>query len=115
MSIGYKTMPPQPPDYGTGPAVLEFGVDWCSHCRGAQQDISAVLGGVTGLAHYRIEDGPGRPLGRAFKIKRWPTLVFLHDGREVERLVRPDGAEPIRQALEKAMHPSPPDPLAVKA
>ena len=114
MSIGYKTMPPQPPDYGTGPAVLEFGVDWCSHCRGAQKDIGAVLGGVPGLAHYRIEDGPGRPLGRAFKIKRWPTLVFLHDGREVERLVRPDGAEPIRQALDKTLHPSPPDPLAAK-
>ena len=115
MAIGYKTMPPQPPDYGTGPAVLEFGVDWCSHCRGAQEAIGQVLGGVSGLAHYRIEDGPGRPLGRAFKIKRWPTLVFLHDGREVERLVRPAGADPIREALDKVLHPPAADKVAVNS
>jgi hypothetical protein len=76
--------------------------------------IGAVLGGVAGLAHYRIEDGPGRPLGRAFKIKRWPTLVFLHDGREVERLVRPAGTEPIREALDKALHPPAPDAVLAK-
>lgn len=37
----------------------------------------------------KIEDGRGRPLGRAFGIKLWPTLVFLRDGVEVARVVRP--------------------------
>ena len=31
-------------------------------------------------------DASGRPLGRSFKVKLWPTLVFLRDGREIERL-----------------------------
>jgi len=46
-----------------------------------------------------VEDGPGRPLGRSYRVKLWPTLVFLQDGREVSRLVRPAGAA-IEQALD---------------
>jgi thioredoxin 1 len=32
-------------------------------------------------------------------VKLWPTLVFLKDGREVARLVRPTDAAAIRKAL----------------
>jgi thioredoxin 1 len=44
------------------------------------------------VRHIRVEDGRGRPLGRSFRVKLWPTLVFLKDGKEVARLVRPSGA-----------------------
>jgi thioredoxin 1 len=32
-------------------------------------------------------------------VKLWPTLVFLRDGRELERLVRPRDAGAIDDAL----------------
>jgi thioredoxin 1 len=32
-------------------------------------------------------------------VKLWPTLVFMRDGKETARLVRPDGAAAIRHAL----------------
>ena len=51
------------------------------------------------MPHVKVEDGPGLPLGRSFKVKLWPTLVFLHDGREVARLVRPSGTDQIVDAL----------------
>jgi len=41
------------------------------------------------LPHWKVEDGKGRPLGRAFQVKLWPTVVLLHDGEEVARVVRP--------------------------
>ena len=31
------------------------------------------------VRHLKVEDGPGRPLGRSFRVKLWPTLVFLQD------------------------------------
>ena len=31
----------------------------------------------------------GRRLGRSYKVKLWPTLIFLKDGVEAARLVRP--------------------------
>ena len=47
----------------------------------------------------KIEDGRGKPLGRSFAVKLWPTLVFLRDGVEVARLVRPTETAPIAEAL----------------
>jgi thioredoxin 1 len=82
-----------------GPALLEFGSPHCGHCRAAQPLLAAALAGHPGLRHIKIADGRGRPLGRAFRVKLWPTLVFLREGKEVARLVRPTDAAAIRQAL----------------
>ena len=82
-----------------GPAVLEFGTPWCGWCRAAQPLIAQALAAHPGVTHLRVEDGSGRPLGRSFQVKLWPTLIFLADGKEVARLVRPGDADPIRQAL----------------
>jgi thioredoxin 1 len=82
-----------------GPAVVEFGTTWCGFCRAAQRPIGEALAEHPRVRHIRIEDGPGRRLGRSFGVKLWPTLVFLHDGSEMERLVRPAGRAPIADAL----------------
>ena len=82
-----------------GPLLLEFGTGWCGHCRAAQPLIEAALRDLPGLRHVKVEDGPGRPLGRSYRVKLWPTLVLLRDGREIERLVRPDDAAQLAAAL----------------
>ena len=82
-----------------GATVLEFGTDWCGHCKAAQPFIGEALADRPGLRHMKIEDGPGRPLGRSYRVKLWPTLVFLQDGQEVGRTVRPPGAADIRTEL----------------
>lgn len=84
-----------------GPTVIEFGTAWCGHCSAAQRHIASAFSGHAELRHLKIEDGPGRPLGRSFRVKLWPTLIFMKDGEEVERLVRPKDAEPIRKAMGK--------------
>ncbi|SMG56266.1 thioredoxin family protein [Paraburkholderia susongensis] len=82
-----------------GATVVEFGANWCGYCQGAQASIAKALGPHAGLRHLRIEDGPGRPLGRSFKVKLWPTLVLLRDGAEVARVVRPRSAADIEDAF----------------
>jgi thioredoxin 1 len=72
-----------------GATVLEFGTDWCSYCQGAQPLIAQASGAHPQVRRLKIEDGPGRPLGRSFKVKLWPTLIFLQEGAEVMRVVRP--------------------------
>src|SRR6478752_7681553 len=88
-------------DAMAGNTVLEFGANWCGICQAAQPTIGDALAGHAGapLRHLKIEDGRGRPLGRSFGIKLWPTLVMLQDGREVARVVRPSGAREIADAL----------------
>jgi thioredoxin 1 len=82
-----------------GPAVLEFGTTWCGYCRAAQPAIAAALAQHPQVRHIKVEDGPGRPLGRSFRVKLWPTLVFLRDGQERSRLVRPSDTQAIGAAL----------------
>jgi thioredoxin 1 len=84
-----------------GAAVLEFGSPWCGHCRRAQPLIAEALSSHPGVLHVKIHDAKGKPLGRSFGIKLWPTLVFLLDGREVARCVRPVDVGELREALRR--------------
>jgi thioredoxin 1 len=93
-------------DAFAGATVLEFGNDWCGHCRRAQPLIRQAFAGHDGVRHLKIADASHRRLGRSFGVKLWPTLVFLRDGREVARLVRPGGADVVRAAL-AAIDPAP--------
>jgi thioredoxin 1 len=88
-----------------GPAVLEFGADWCGHCQAAQPLIAAALADHPEVQHFKIADGKGRPLGRSFGVKLWPTLVFLRDGDEVLRLVRPTDTDGIARGLDAIAAP----------
>ena len=83
----------------TGLTVLEFGTTWCGHCRAAQPAIAEALAPTTAWRHIRVEDGPGRALGRSFHVKLWPTLVLLKDGQEVARVVRPRQRADITDAM----------------
>ena len=84
-----------------GPTLLEFGNAWCGYCRRAQPLIAEAMAGHPGLRHIKIADASGRRLGRSFGVKLWPTLVFLFDGKERARLIRPADAGSIRDALSK--------------
>lgn len=84
-----------------GTALIEFGTDWCCHCRAAQPAMAEVLAQHPQLHHFRVEDGPGRALGRSYRVKLWPTIVVLRNGQEVARLVRPTQAAEIADALDE--------------
>jgi thioredoxin 1 len=82
-----------------GPTLLEFGSPGCGYCRAAQPLLATALADHPGVRHIKIADSSGRRLGRSFEVKLWPTLVFLRDGEEAARLVRPRDAGAIGRAL----------------
>ena len=104
--------PPNPKTYATPgpsraeidairePTVIDFGTNWCGVCNAARPVIDAAFARHPAIAHVKIEDGQGRPAGRSFGVKLWPTLVFLREGREVARLVRPGSQADVERALE---------------
>jgi thioredoxin 1 len=104
MTTPYDTAQPERTAIDALPGVvaLDFGTNWCGHCNAANPHIEAALAGQPAVRHIKVEDGPGRPLGRSFKVKLWPTVVVLQDGQEVARVVRPLDAAEVREALAKA-------------
>ncbi|MFN3792705.1 thioredoxin family protein [Massilia sp.] len=108
MSAPYETAQPERSavDAMPGTVMLDFGANWCGYCRAAEPLIDEALAGAQGaggpVRHLKVEDGPGRPLGRSFRIKLWPTVVVLKDGQEVARVVRPVSADEVRVALAQA-------------
>lgn len=82
-----------------GPVMVEFGAPWCPHCQAAQPRIAAALSSHPDVQHIKIEDGKGRRLGRSFQVKLWPTLIFMRDGHEIDRLTRPTEVSAISEAL----------------
>ena len=104
MSAPYETTQPERSAVEAipGTTVLDFGTNWCGYCRAAEPLIDEAMAGAQGTRHLKVEDGPGRTLGRSFRIKLWPTVVVLKDGQEVARVVRPVSSDEVRVALAQA-------------
>ena len=109
MTTDYAEVEPKRADVDAmeGATLLEFGSPWCGWCRRAQPLIAEALESHPGVRHIKIADASGKRLGRSFQVKLWPTLVFINQGKEIARLVRPDDADEIRQALDQIDLPAP--------
>lgn len=103
METSYATSAPSRDEVDAlaGATVIEFGTGWCGWCRAAQPLIAAAFASHPEVRHIKVEDGPGRPLGRSFRVKLWPTLIFLKDGQEVARVTRPGTLDEVREAFRK--------------
>jgi thioredoxin 1 len=84
----------------SGAALLELGTDWCGFCLARAPIVTKALAAHPAVLHLKVEDGPGRALGRSFQVKRWPTLIFQANGQEVARLVRSTDGNAVAQALD---------------
>jgi thioredoxin 1 len=101
METGYGPNPTREEvDREAGPLLLNFGADWCGHCQALAPGLAALLVEFPQVRQVKAEDGPGRPLGRSFRVKLWPNLVFLRNGTVVRQLARP-GLDEVRAALEE--------------
>ncbi len=100
-TLGYREEQPDRAEIDAlpGATLLMFGTNWCGYCRAARRYIEAALTEYPGVRVIKVEDGKGRPLGRSFRVKLWPSLIFLRDGKEIDRVVRPQSAAPISAAL----------------
>ncbi|HZX25523.1 MAG TPA: thioredoxin family protein [Telluria sp.] len=104
MGKPYETTQPERSEIDAmrGVVAVDFGTNWCGYCNGAAADIEEALAGFPQVKHIKAEDGPGRPLGRSFRVKLWPTVVVMKDGVETGRVVRPAAPEELRKILQEA-------------
>lgn len=87
-----------------GLVLLEFGTAWCGFCRAAAPSVAGLLRDNPSVRHVKVEDGPGLPLGRSFRVRLWPNFVLLKDGAVVRQLARP-GAHELKEAFAALLAP----------
>jgi thioredoxin 1 len=91
-----------------GIVLLEFGAPWCGHCQLAQPLMRDLLDSHSSVTHIKVEDGKGRPLGRSFDVRLWPTVILMEQGVELARAVRPGAIEEL-EVVEDALAARTPD------
>ena len=69
-------------------------------CGGFTPQAAEVFADFPDIRRIRVEDGPGKRLGRSFRVKLWPTFVFLRDGQVLGQVSRPSVAQ-LRAGLEQ--------------
>lgn len=57
------------------------------------------------VRHIKVEDYRRKPLGRSFRVKLWPNLVFMRDGKVLKQLARPL-ADEVREGLDAIAGPT---------
>ena len=87
-------------DKTAGPVLLEFVQAGAATVKCSQPRWKRCSRSTRRCSTCRIADGRGKRLGRSFRVKLWPTLIFLRDGKVIVQLVRP-ASEEARQAMEQ--------------
>ena len=82
-----------------GPTLLEFGANWCGICGSFAPQLEKLMSEYPAVRHIKVADSSGKRLGRSFRVKLWPTLVFLRDGKVMQQVSRPS-LEEARAGLE---------------
>ena len=66
-----------------GRHIIKFEASWCKPCKAMQPILDAVLDEVgAGTNAWRIDVEKHPELANEYRIKSYPTLVFVQDGTE---------------------------------
>jgi thioredoxin 1 len=65
--------------------VLQFYADWCQPCVNMSKLIAIVAPNIPNVTIIKINRDHFMNLARAYGVTSIPTLIFLHNGRQIAR------------------------------
>jgi thioredoxin len=69
-----------------GPVILDFYQATCAPCRALEPRLAHVTQQYPDRTVYRVDIDRNMAVAERFHVQSLPTILVLHNGREVERL-----------------------------
>jgi thioredoxin 1 len=95
---GFETLVERAP----GLVLVDFTADWCPPCRRLAPDIDALANERAGsLTVVKVDADEQPDLTARFSVRGLPTLMFLRDGKVVDRIVGAPSPEQLRSKVDE--------------
>lgn len=85
----------------TGLSVVDMYADWCGPCKMMApifEEVAKSYEGKVKIGKINVDESPGVP--GQFGVTGIPTIIFLKDGKEVDRLVGFQSKDVLVQKIE---------------
>ena len=83
------------------PVVVDFGAEWCGPCRRMEPILEDFASAVTGQAKVcSLDVDESQRIAAEYKVMSVPTMIFLRDGKEVDRVIGLNTKEALMAKLE---------------
>ena len=86
----------------TGKVIIDFYADWCPPCNRMSPLIDELAAGMPQLTFLKINRDYFLDVANSFNITSIPTLIFMHNGKEIGRYDgKPLGTKGLRKLINK--------------
>lgn len=86
--------------------VLKFGATWCGPCIKMKPTISTLITEFPEVEFSDIDIDDQPELAVQYKIKSVPTLIFLKNGVEINKIIGLQPIDPLRKLIREYSSPS---------
>lgn len=82
-----------------GITVVKFGATWCGPCKMMAPTLDKLVNEFPGVNFLSVDVDANSAIAKKYGVRSVPTLLFMKDGQEVQRVVGFSLIDPLRKAL----------------
>ena len=87
----------------SGPAAIDCYADWCGPCRVLSPMFEQISKEVKGIKFYKLDVDENPEISSEYSIMSIPNILFLKDGKEVDRMIGLTSKEELKSKIEKTL------------